>query len=83
LASDIRSHGPATADRWIDRIEARLQQLAVFPESGPPRLDIAPEARMLVIARWLALYQIETDCVRIVRVMDPMRDLGEIDLSGE
>ena len=75
--------GPATADRWIDRIEARCRQLAQFPESGPPRPDIADDARMLVIVRWLALYEIAKDGVRIMRVVDAARDLGELDLSGE
>ena len=54
-----------------------------FPESGPPRPDIAPEARMLVIARWLALYQIEAGGVRVVRIVDAARNLGEVDLSDE
>ncbi|WP_407159829.1 type II toxin-antitoxin system RelE/ParE family toxin [Bradyrhizobium sp. STM 3557] len=76
-------NGPANADRWIDRIEARLRQLAVFPESGPARSDIAPAARILVIARWLVLYQTETAGVRIIRIVDASRNLGEIDISDE
>ena len=75
--------GPHTADHWIDRIEARCRQLGEFPESGPSRPDIADDARMLVIARWLALYQITTGGVRIMRVVDAARNLGELDLSGE
>ena len=75
--------GPVTADRWIDRIEARCRQLAEFPESGPPRPDIAGAARMLVIASWLALYEITKGGVRIMPVVDAARDLGELDLSGE
>ena len=75
--------GPATADRWIDRIEARCRQLAEFPESGPPRPDIADGARMLVIVRWLALYEIAKGGVRIIRVVDAARNLGELDLSSE
>jgi toxin ParE1/3/4 len=75
--------GPHTADHWIDRIEARCRQLAEFPESGPPRPDIADDPRMLVIARWLALYEITTGGVRIMRVVDAARNLGELDLSGE
>jgi toxin ParE1/3/4 len=67
----------------IDRIEARCRQLAEFPESGPPRPDIADDARMLVIVRWLALYEITKDGVRIIRVVDAARNLGELDLSGE
>ncbi len=75
--------GAATADHWIDRIEARCRQLAEFPESGPHRPDIADNARMLVIARWLALYEITNDSVRIIRIVDAARNLGELDLSGE
>ena len=75
--------GPATADHWIDRIEARCRQLAEFPELGPPRPDIAGDARLLVIARWLALYEITKGGVRIMRVVDAARDLGELDLSSE
>jgi toxin ParE1/3/4 len=75
--------GPDTADHWIDRIEARCRQLAEFPESGPPRPDIAEDARMLVIARWLALYEITKGGVRIMRVVDAARNLGELDLSGD
>jgi hypothetical protein len=35
---------------------------------------------MLVIVRWLALYEITKGSVRIV---DAARNLGELDLSGE
>jgi toxin ParE1/3/4 len=38
---------------------------------------------MLVIVRWLALYEITTSGVRITRVVDAARNLGELDLSGE
>lgn len=76
-------NGADTADRWVDRIEARCRQLAEFPESGPSRPDIADAARMLVISRWLALYEITKDGVRIMRVVDAARNLGELDLSGE
>ncbi len=75
--------GQATADQWIDRIETRCRQLAEFPESGPARTDIAPQARMLVIARWVALYRVVTGGVLVVRIVDAARDLGELDLSEE
>jgi toxin ParE1/3/4 len=73
--------GPNTADRWIDRIEARCRQLAEFPESGPLRSDIAAGARMIVIVRWLALYEITENGVYVMRVVDAARNLGELDLS--
>jgi toxin ParE1/3/4 len=80
IASD---KGSGTADHWIDHIEARCRQLAEFPESGPPRSDIADNARMLVIARWLALYEIAKGGVRIIRIVDAARNLGELDLCRE
>jgi len=75
--------GPSAADHWIDRIEARCRQLVEFPKSGPARPDIAEEGRMLGIVRWLALYEITADGVRIIRVVDAARNLGELDLPGE
>jgi toxin ParE1/3/4 len=38
---------------------------------------------MLVMVRWLALYEITTGGVRIMRIVDAARNLGELDLSGE
>lgn len=38
---------------------------------------------MLVISRWLLLYEITPSGVRVMRVIDAARDLGELDLSGE
>ncbi|WP_441238437.1 type II toxin-antitoxin system RelE/ParE family toxin [Bradyrhizobium sp. 930_D9_N1_4] len=75
--------GVETADYWIDRVEARLSQLSMFPQSGPARSDIAPEARVLVISRWLVLYRVIPDGVQVNRVVDAARDLGELDLADE
>jgi toxin ParE1/3/4 len=76
----IANDSQTTADRCIERIESRCRELAEFPELGPERPDIAPDARMLVIDRWLALYRIEGDDVRIVRVVDGARDLTRISM---
>ena len=77
----IANDSQATADRCLERIEARCQELAAFPALGPERPDIVPDARMLVIERWLALYRIEGDDVRIVRVVDGARDLTRISMQ--
>ena len=38
---------------------------------------------MLVIVRWLALYEITRSGVRIMRVVDAARNLGELDLPSD
>ncbi|MCQ1765856.1 type II toxin-antitoxin system RelE/ParE family toxin [Neorhizobium galegae] len=70
--------GLAMADAVAERIEARISRLADHPEMGPARSDIAQSARMLVIERWLALYAIVDDTVRIVRVVDGSADLRRV-----
>lgn len=53
-------------------------QLAAFPELCPERSDIAAEARMLVIERWIALYRVVEQGVQIVRIVDGTRDLSQL-----
>ncbi|WP_260692936.1 type II toxin-antitoxin system RelE/ParE family toxin [Rhizobium laguerreae] len=48
------------------------------PQMGPERPEIAADARVLVIERWLALYSIDNDDVRIVRILDGASDLHDI-----
>jgi toxin ParE1/3/4 len=38
---------------------------------------------VLVISRWLVLYRVMPDGVRVNRVVDAARDLGEVDLGDE
>jgi toxin ParE1/3/4 len=79
---NIAADSEAAAERCLDRIKARCRDLMTFPELGPERPDIAPDARMLVIDRWLALYRIEGGDVQIVRVVDGTRDLTRISMPG-
>lgn len=51
----IARDNEAAADRVLDRIEARCQQLAAYPYSGPPREDIAPGIRHLIVGEYLTL----------------------------
>ncbi|ABD87770.1 type II toxin-antitoxin system RelE/ParE family toxin [Rhodopseudomonas palustris] len=76
----IAAESPATADQCLDRIEARCKQLAAFPEIGRERRDIAPDARMLVVERWIAIYRVVEQGVQIVRIVDGARDLSRLAL---
>lgn len=76
------SRGARTADRWVDRIEQRCGQLSGHPESGPARPEIAPLARCLTVSRWLILYQIVPNGVRVNRIVDGARDFRKLDFPG-
>jgi len=73
----------AVADRVYDRIEEACRQLGRYPQLGPARLEIAEDARALVIERWLALYRLVDDGAQVVRIVDGSRDLTKIEWTPE
>ena len=64
----------AAATRLLDQIAERIQQLSTFPELGAVRTDVAEDARMLTVGRYVVLYRITTRRIEIVRVVHGARD---------
>jgi toxin ParE1/3/4 len=73
----------AFADAIYDRIEQSCARLAQHPKLGRARPEIAPDARALVIERWLAVYRLTDEGVQVVRVIDGVRDLTAIEWTPE
>jgi toxin ParE1/3/4 len=76
---------PAAAERYFDRIEAKVSLLKSQPRMGVRRPDIRGSMRMLIEAPYLLLYRTEPDAdegpiesVEIIRVVDGRRDLRSI-----
>jgi len=81
IAADNRR----AATRILRLIAARIKGLADHPRLAPRRKDIRPGARMLVVGRYLVLYETHPDTdegpldsVEIVRVIDGRRDLPSL-----
>jgi toxin ParE1/3/4 len=76
----IATHNPAAADRILDSIESRWQQLSRHPYSGVARDDIAPGIRHLVAGVYLTLYRVKADRIEIIRVLHGRRkiDVGMV-----
>jgi toxin ParE1/3/4 len=72
---EINDVNPTAADDLYNRLEARAEILRRFPESGPVRPDIAPEARVLVELPYLILYRIIPEGAQIVRVLHGARNI--------
>lgn len=71
------------ADRVLDHIEERCEQLSKFPRLGPLHPEISGSARALVIERWLAIYRITPDGAQVVRIVDGAQDLSRLVLPPE
>jgi toxin ParE1/3/4 len=65
----IAADNPATADRVLDAIERRWQQLERYPYSGIAREDIAAGIRHLVTGQYLTLYRVTAEKVEIIRIL--------------
>lgn len=74
----IARESPAAADRVLDAIERRWQQLACHPCSGMAREDIGPGIRHLPTGQYLTLYRVLESTIEIVRVLHGRRAMGPI-----
>lgn len=73
----IAIESPAAADRVLDAIQRRWQQLSLYPYSGVARDDIAPGIRCLVAGNYLTLYRVAADGILIIRVLHGRRKIDE------
>jgi toxin ParE1/3/4 len=65
----------AAADRVIDQIELRIQQLRNHPFSGQQRYDLGPGIRHLIAGQYLVLCRVTDAFILIVRVFHGNRRL--------
>jgi toxin ParE1/3/4 len=72
---NVALDSPTAADRLLDVIAERIWQLALFPDSGPARPDIAEDARVLTVGRYLVLYRQDREKIEIVRIVHGTRDV--------
>ena len=79
----IARQNPAAADQIYDRVEENCLLLRDHPQLGPARPEIADEARVLVIERWLAIYRLVEGGVQVVRIIDGARDLTRLEWTPE
>ncbi|MGJ4902473.1 type II toxin-antitoxin system RelE/ParE family toxin [Bradyrhizobium sp. HKCCYLS2058] len=76
---------PAAAERYLNRIEAKVELLRSQPRMGVRRSDIRPSMRMLIETPYLLLYRTmpdtdegPVDTVELIRVIDGRRNLHGI-----
>ncbi|MBD2093038.1 type II toxin-antitoxin system RelE/ParE family toxin [Microcoleus sp. FACHB-1515] len=63
------------ADRYLQKINAKCQSIANFPNMGRSRNELAPSLRSLPIDDYLIFYRAIDNGVEIIRVVSGYRDL--------
>lgn len=74
----IAQDNEAAAESHIRRLTARAMTLRDFPQRGRERPELGEGARSLVEGRYLILYRITREAVKIVRFVHGARDLDEV-----
>ncbi|HEY1129013.1 MAG TPA: type II toxin-antitoxin system RelE/ParE family toxin [Roseateles sp.] len=67
----------AEADRWLDRLDEKLNLWATQPAMGRQRDELAPGLRSFVFGRYVVFFQPLPDGIDIVRVLHGSRDIDE------
>jgi toxin ParE1/3/4 len=78
IADFIIRDNPSRAVSFVDELIDRFRIIAERPRSFPSRDNLVPGLRSAVHGRYLILFRIEEDFVRILRVVHGARDLPRL-----
>lgn len=62
------------ADRWVDRLDERLQLWSTQPLIGRKRDELAPDLRSMPFGRYVVFFMPLPDGIDVVRVLHSSRD---------
>ena len=66
------------ADRWVDRLDAKLKLWATQPMMGRGREELSLGIRSLTFGRYVIFFEPLTDGIDVVRVLHGSRDFDTI-----
>lgn len=77
----IAADSARAAERLLDRIEATIDQLKLFPRTGAPRESLAAELRSVRVRpfRHLIFYRAGEDQLMLIRLLHGARALEDQD----
>ena len=74
----IASDNISAADRFIDALITKIQTLAIQPDLGRPRDELAKSLRSLPVGNYVIFYRSMQSVVEVVRVLSGFRDIPEL-----
>ena len=78
IADFIAEDSPLRAVRFIRDLGQKMRRIAEQPLLYQPRPDIGEQARLAVVGRYVILFRIVGDAVRVERVVYGGRDLPDL-----
>jgi toxin ParE1/3/4 len=70
------------ADSLLESFDRSCQVLAIEPQGGRLRPELAPELRSFPVGRYVVFYRALDDGIEIVRILHSARDIASIFQGG-
>jgi len=70
------------ADNLLDSVDRSCRTLAIEPQAGRSRPELAPGLRSFPVGRYVVFYRPQDDGIDVVRVLHSARDIGSISEDG-
>lgn len=74
----IASDQPVNADRFLDRLKAKVLRLAEFPDLGRARPELAEGLKSFPVDRYNVYYRVTATALVLVRVLPGSRDIDAL-----
>ncbi len=75
ILSYVKEHNPCAATKLFTRFEAVFESLTHTPFIGSIRSEFHPQARCLVVGKYLVFYEVLESIVYILRILHSARDI--------
>lgn len=72
----------AAADNLLDHIDSSCQLLAMQPQAGRLRPELAPELRSFPVGRYVVFYRPRNGGIEVVRILHSARDIESVSEDG-
>lgn len=72
--AEIAVHNPLAADKYLGKLDGRIDSLYLMPERGVPRDNLLPGLRMLAEGNHMIYYRVSNKRVEIMRVIHGSQD---------
>ena len=76
--SFIADDSEEAADKILPEIDSGCNLLAMHPEAGRERPELAPSLRSFPIGRYVLFYRIAATGVEVVRILHSSRDINTL-----
>ncbi|MGI8478017.1 MAG: type II toxin-antitoxin system RelE/ParE family toxin [Thermomicrobiales bacterium] len=74
LQYTLQTWGRAHRDQYQSLVRRALEDLATYPAIGEERLDLGQPYRRLIVEQHVIYYRVESNIVRVIRVLHVRRD---------